>query len=115
MVAARIPMTREGFERWLDTPVPAPDAIANPGAMYDGWLWDGRQADDEWNLDTEGTTPRSFFTERVEDSLSGQPTMTVLRHRDGALEAYLFHLGYDRWSVLTELLMFAAAGPYKSQ
>lgn len=34
VVAARIPMSREGFEAWLATPIPGLSGIANPADMY---------------------------------------------------------------------------------
>ncbi|WP_431967384.1 hypothetical protein [Nocardia sp. bgisy134] len=115
MLATRIPMSREGFERWLDTPAPGPDAIANPEAMFDGWFWDGRRAGSEWESAVVGRTPRRFFAGRVRESCAGRPHDTVLLHRDGALEAYLFHLGYVESSVHTALLMFAAAGAFRTE
>lgn len=113
MLATRIPMTRDGFDRWLGTPAPGPSAIADPGTMFDGWFWDGRPAD--WSRAGAGVTPRAFFGGRVRGSCEGQPTMTVLLYRGGALEAYLFDLGHDEASVHTALLLFAAAGPFKSE
>ncbi|MEU5696194.1 hypothetical protein [Actinosynnema sp. NPDC020468] len=114
MVAARIPMTREAFEAWLDTPTPDPAAvIANPTAVFDGWYWDGRAVEDEWES-VETTTPREYFADRVGWACDGEPETTVLLHRDGALEAYLFHLGYDEAGVHTALALLAAAGPHKS-
>ncbi|MFF3378059.1 hypothetical protein ACFYXF_34550 [Streptomyces sp. NPDC002680] len=115
MVAARIPMSREGFEAWLGTPVPGLGRIANPADMFDGWLWNGRRADTEWNSVDAETTPREYFAERVDDACSAKSSDGVLLYRDGALEAYLFHLGYDEWSVHTALLVFAAAGEFKSE
>jgi hypothetical protein len=107
MVAARIPMTRDGFDRWLDVEIPAAaDAIENPGAMYTGWFWDGKSPENDWNLDRDGRTPRSLFAEPI---VKGHGAV-VLRHRDDALEAYLFHWGFDRWSVHMALLALAAAG-----
>ncbi|GAA1548072.1 hypothetical protein GCM10009678_33390 [Actinomadura kijaniata] len=112
MVAARIAMTREGFDRWLDTPAPGPDAIANPGEMFDGWFWDGRRADTGWRNAAVGVTPRDFFAERVRRVGSGA---SVLLYREGALEAYLFDVGYVEREVHTALLMFAAAGAFKTE
>ncbi|MEU7528204.1 hypothetical protein AB0A74_20920 [Saccharothrix sp. NPDC042600] len=111
LVATRIPMSREGFERWLDTPVPGLDVIANPEAMFDGWLWHGDRRDD-WS--TPELTPRAFLADRVEQACQGKPAVTVLLHRDGALEAYLFDMGYRRPVVDAALLMFAGAGAVKS-
>ncbi|MFD5625528.1 hypothetical protein [Streptomyces sp. NPDC127072] len=115
MVAARIPMTRDGFEAWLGAPIPDASRIVNSADMFDGWFWDGRRADAEWDSVGAEMTPRDLFSERVEDSCSGEPSFGVLLHRDGALEAYLFHLGYDKWSVHTAMLALAAAGEFKSE
>lgn len=87
LVATRIPMSREGFERWLDAPAPGLGAIANPAAMFDGWFWHGDRRDD-WSAPE--LTPRAFFADRVEQACAGKPATTILLHRDGALEAYLF-------------------------
>ncbi|MEU1519987.1 hypothetical protein ABZ490_49095 [Streptomyces sp. NPDC005811] len=114
LVAARIPMTRDGFERWLSTPVADLSAIANPADMFDGWLWDGRRADTEWDSADTGTTPREYFAERAEGACSGKSVDGVLVYRDGALEAYLLHLGYRERSIHTALLLLAATGPFTS-
>lgn len=114
MVAARIPMSRDGFEAWLSAPVSDLGVIVNPADMFDGWLWNCRRADTEWNSVGIKMTPREFFAERVEDSCEGGGAADVLLYRDGALEAYLLHLGYREWSVHTAMLMFAAAGEFKS-
>ncbi|MET9230022.1 hypothetical protein [Lentzea sp. NPDC003310] len=112
MVAARIPMTREGFESWLDTPVPDLGRIANPEEMFTGWFWDGRPGD--WTTVGADLTPGEFFAERVDDACGGDEECGVVLHRDGALEVYLFHLGYSEWSIHTALLVLAAAGEFKS-
>ncbi|MEV0677368.1 hypothetical protein AB0I60_12700 [Actinosynnema sp. NPDC050436] len=113
MVAARIPMTRDAFERWLDTATPDLAVIADPGAVFDGWFWDGRRVTDEWD-DVEDTTPRGFFAERIDAGCAGEPEITVLLHREGALEAYLFHVGYDQPAVHTAMLLLAGAGALRS-
>ncbi|MEV0292699.1 hypothetical protein [Nocardia sp. NPDC050710] len=115
MLATRIPMTREGFEQWLDTPAPNPDVISDPDAMFDGWFWDGRRAGTAWATAAVGVTPREFLARRTEDACTGEPTIGVVLYREGALEAYLFHLGYVESSVHTALLMFAAAAPFKTE
>ena len=109
-------MSREGFEAWLSTPTPGVSRIANPADMFDGWLWNGKRADREWDSGDGGITPREFFSEGIEDTCSGESSDgCIVLHRDGALEAYLFHFGYKEWSVRTALLMFAAAGEFKSE
>ncbi|MFJ8229423.1 hypothetical protein ACIQ9E_05595 [Streptomyces sp. NPDC094448] len=114
MVAARIPMSREGFEAWLSTPAAVPGPIVNPDGMFDGWFWSGRRADTEWDSVALGVTPREFFAEQTDASCRGESPTGVLVHRDGALEAYVFHLGYQEESIHTALLMLAAAGAHKS-
>ncbi|MFD9733251.1 hypothetical protein [Umezawaea sp. NPDC059074] len=115
MVAARIPLSREGFEAWLRTPVENLGVISNPEAMFDGWLWNDRRADTEWDSVETGTTPAAYFAERVDASCEGDEECGVLRYHDGALEAYLLHFGYSERSVHTALLMLAAAGAVKSE
>ncbi|MGY0233991.1 hypothetical protein [Longispora urticae] len=108
LIAARIPISREGFDRWLDgTGAP----IADPDRMYAGWYWDGDTPD--WSPDPT-VTAREFFAGRVADSCDGRSTITVLRHRDGALEAYLFDAGHRPGTVHTALSLLAAAGPPES-
>ncbi len=112
MVAARIPMSRNGFEEWLDTPVPGPQAIANPEDLFTGWFWDGKQP--AWSRAEVGVTPREFFGGRRAVGREGLPVLTVLTHRDEALHAYMFDLGYIESEVHTALLVFAAAGRHKT-
>ncbi|MEV0247026.1 hypothetical protein AB0H76_10605 [Nocardia sp. NPDC050712] len=105
LLATRIPMSRNEFEQWLDTPVPEPSVIANPEAMFDGWYWDGKPAD--WAQAEADATPREYFADCAGES----PYLTyIVLYRDGALEAYLMHFGFCESNVYTALLMFAAAG-----
>ena len=48
MLATRTPMSRDGFDAWLRTPLPDLAVIDNPSAMYTGWALDG--ADPDWDL-----------------------------------------------------------------
>lgn len=48
MLATRIPMSRDGFDAWLRTPLPGLGIIENPSAMYAGWAVDG--ADPDWDM-----------------------------------------------------------------
>ncbi|MBB5867794.1 hypothetical protein F4553_001173 [Allocatelliglobosispora scoriae] len=110
MIAARVPMTRQGFEQWLDAPID-PGAISNPGEMFRGWYWDGKEVTDEWRQVAKETTPRRYFASRVaQDAAPGQ--VTVIVHRDGALEVYLLHFGYQRWDVHTALTLLAGTAAY---
>ncbi|MCG8923009.1 hypothetical protein [Lentzea sp. CC55] len=115
LVAARIPLSREGFEAWLRTPVEDLGVISNPGAMFDGWFWGGRDREPDWDSAGVGTTPGQYFAERVDDSCGGNEECGVVLHRDGALEVYLFHLGYSAWSIHTALLVLAAAGRFQAE
>ncbi|WP_433053472.1 hypothetical protein [Dactylosporangium sp. CS-033363] len=110
LVAGRLPMSRESFEQWLDAPLPGEPAIANPAAMFTGWYWDGQDAPGNWSAAARGRTVRGWLADRVEAACTG-PSGTVLRHRDGALEVYLFDLGYWAPGVQAALLALAAARP----
>ncbi|MCF1592927.1 hypothetical protein [Streptomyces muensis] len=116
LVAARIPMSRDGFEAWLSTPIPDVSRIANPAEMFDGWCWNGERADREWDSVDGGITPREFFSQAIEKAcFSASQDGCLVLYREGALEAYLFHFGYKQWNVHTALLMFAGAGEFKSE
>ncbi|MET9083039.1 hypothetical protein ABZX77_14275 [Streptomyces sp. NPDC004237] len=116
LLAARIPMSREGFEAWLSTPTPGLSRIANPADMFDGWFWNGSRADQKWGGMDGGITPREFFSAAIDGTCSDESgDGCILLHRDGAMEAYLYHFGYRERSVHTALLMFAAAGEFKSE
>ncbi|MEH0626140.1 hypothetical protein [Streptomyces stelliscabiei] len=97
MLATRIPMARDGFEEWLRTPLPGLGIIENPSAMYTGWAADGAETD--WDLTEVAVhypaapaairadrkkTPSQLLAPRAAQGL------TLLRHRDDALEAYLY-------------------------
>lgn len=48
MLATRIPMSRDGFDAWLRTPLPDLGIIEDPAAMYTGWALDSTEPD--WEL-----------------------------------------------------------------
>ncbi|MGW4632950.1 hypothetical protein [Nocardia sp. NPDC004415] len=106
VVAARIPLGRESFEDWLETPAPGPEVIENSEAMFDGWFWDGKAPD--WGQAEQGVTPRVYFGDCFGENTGG--LTYVLRYREGALEAYLMHFGFCESNVYTALVMLAAAG-----
>lgn len=109
ITAARITMPRKGFEAWLDAP--AAPAVENPAAMFAGWYWSDRAAAADWS-DLPAATPRDLITARLADT----ETLTVLRHHDGALEAYLWTVGHSgAWELPARqlLLMLAGASRYK--
>ncbi len=111
VTAARITLSRKGFDAWLDTPVPAA-AIENPAAMFEGWYWSDRAAPADWSDVATGVTPRDLVAARLADT----ETLTVLRHHEGALEAYLWTVGRTgAWEPTARqlLLMLAGAGAFK--
>ncbi|WP_432981830.1 hypothetical protein [Dactylosporangium sp. CA-233914] len=111
LVAARLPMGRDAFERWLDAPVPGREAIANIDEMFAGWFWDGKAAGKGWSKAGRGLTVREWLAERVEGSCGKRPTLTIVRHEDEALQVYLFDVGYSEWDTQPALLALAAAAP----
>ncbi|WP_426512451.1 hypothetical protein ACPPVO_18590 [Dactylosporangium sp. McL0621] len=91
MLAARMPMSREAFETWLDEPAPGPEAIG--GATPGGWAPPAAPA-----------TARQRLAARAADGF------TLARHREGMLELYLYDYHEDWDATQTELLLLAAAG-----
>ncbi|MFB9412363.1 hypothetical protein [Dactylosporangium matsuzakiense] len=91
MVAARIPMTRAGFEDWLDTPVPGTGAIADAETVWPRWT-------------PLPGTPRARLTARAAQG------WTLARHVGGVLELYLYDYHADAGTTQAELLLLAAAG-----
>ncbi|MGI5176975.1 hypothetical protein ACQEVZ_11635 [Dactylosporangium sp. CA-152071] len=105
ITAARITMSREGFDTWMDAPVPPASRIENPSAMFAGWWWSDRTP--QWSTDADAETPRSVLAERADDP----QTLTVLRHHDGALEAYLWTVGHSGfWEPPAQQLLLMLAG-----
>ncbi|MBE1600408.1 MULTISPECIES: hypothetical protein [Streptomyces] len=119
MLATRIPMARDGFEEWLRTPLPGLGIIENPSAMYTGWAADGAETD--WDLTEVAVhypaapaairadrekTPSQLLAPRAAQGL------TLLRHRDDALEAYLYDYHGEETGTHTALLMLAGAGRF---
>ncbi|WP_033342632.1 hypothetical protein [Catenuloplanes japonicus] len=108
VVAARITISGEAFETWLDTPLPATVVIENPGDMFAGWYWDDRERPEDWSDAGTGITPRELLALR-----DPEDTITLVRHRDGALEAYLWTPAQSgSWATGQQrlLLMLAGAG-----
>ncbi|MES5824734.1 hypothetical protein [Streptomyces sp. RG80] len=120
MLATRIPMSCDGFDEWLHTPLPGLDIIENPSAMYAGWAIDGAAAAN-WDLTETAAhypqavaairadrdkTPLHLFAARAAQGFS------LLRHRDEALEAYLYDYHGEETSTQTDLLMLAGAGRF---
>ncbi|MER7277142.1 hypothetical protein ABT369_22120 [Dactylosporangium sp. NPDC000244] len=93
MLAARMPMSREAFEAWLDEPAPGVEAIANPGAVWDEW-----------------TPAYASETARERLAIRGAAGFALARHRDGVLELYLYDYYYSPGVAQSELLLLAAAG-----
>ena len=105
ITAARIAMPRKGFDAWLDTAIGA--SISNPAAMFSGWYWSDRVSPTDWSDVATGATPRDVLTARVNDT----EVLTVLRYQDGALEAYLWTVGYSgAWEAPARRLLLMLAG-----
>ncbi|MEE1763868.1 hypothetical protein [Streptomyces sp. SP18BB07] len=117
MLATRTPMSRDGFDTWLRTPLPDLDVIANPSAMYAGWALDGAEPD--WDLTGVAAHCPSALaglrTDRTKTPLAllaprAAQGFTLLRHRDEALEVCPYDHHGDETGTLTSLLMPAGAG-----
>lgn len=119
MLATRIPMSRDGFDEWLRTPLPGPDIIENPYAMYTGWAVDGAHPD--WDLtETAAHYPQAAAGIRADRTKSPLQLLVpraaqgfnLVRHRDEALEVYLYAYHGEETSAQNDLLMLAGAGRY---
>lgn len=119
MLATRIPMSRDGFDEWLRTPLPRLDIIDNPSAMYAGWAADGATPD--WDLaETAAHSPQAVAGIRADRNKTPLQLLAprtaqgldLLRHRDEALEVYLYDYHGDETSTQTDLLMLAGAGRF---
>ncbi|MFF5965110.1 hypothetical protein ACFY64_15495 [Streptomyces collinus] len=119
MLATRIPMSRDGFDEWLRTPLPGLDIIENASAMYTGWAIDG--ADPDWDLaETAAHYPQAVVGIRADRDKTPLQLLTpraaqgfdLLRHRDEALEVYLYDYHGEATSTQTHLLMLAGAGRF---
>ena len=118
MLATRMPMSRGGFDAWLTTPLPGLDVIANPAAMWTGWVEDAE--DPDWDLTAIAGYPAAVAG--IRDARAGTPLrllaaraaqgVTVARHHDGALEVYLYDYHGEGYTTQTELLMLAGAGRF---
>ncbi len=121
MVSTRMPMSRAGFDAWLGTPLPGLDAIANPAAMWTGWAADGGEPD--WDLTQIAGSPAAVAG--IRDARASTPLrllaaraaggVTLARHRDGALEIYLYDYHGDEYGTQTDLLMLAGAGRFADE
>ncbi|MBV1852606.1 hypothetical protein [Catellatospora tritici] len=118
MLATRVPMSRAGFEAWLDASPPGLDVIENPDAMWTGWAGDGGAAD--WELTAFADSPHVVAALRADRRKSPRQLLAdrvkaggcVVRHRDGALELYLYDYHADPYRTRAELLMLAGAGRF---
>ncbi|MFF5232853.1 hypothetical protein [Dactylosporangium sp. NPDC000521] len=113
-----MPMSRAGFDGWLAAPLPGLDVIANPAAMWTGWAIDGADAD--WDLTALAGSPAAVAGIRAARARTPLELLaaraaggfTLARHRDGALEIYLYDYHADPYSTQTDLLMLAGAGRF---
>ncbi|WP_329560213.1 hypothetical protein OG711_22785 [Streptomyces uncialis] len=119
MLATRIPMSRDGFDAWLRTPLPGLGIIENPSAMYAGWAVDG--ADPDWDMTALAAHyPQAVAGIRADRDKTPQQLLAaraargddLLRHRDEALEVYLYDYHGEETRTRTDLLMLAGAGRF---
>ncbi|MFE6486928.1 hypothetical protein ACFVGN_28885 [Streptomyces sp. NPDC057757] len=119
MLATRIPMSRDGFDEWLHTPLPNLDIIENPSAMYTGWAVDGAAPD--WDLtETAAQYPQAVAAIRADRNKTPHQLLapratrgfTLLRHLNEALEVYLYDYHGEDTRTQTDLLMLAGAGRF---
>ncbi len=111
-------MTRTGFTGWLGAPLPEAEVIENPDAMWRGWDNDG--ADPDWALGHLAEHPAAVAGIRAAragtalDRLAQRAAggTMLARHRDGALEVYLYDYHGDPYATQTDLLMLAGAGGF---
>jgi hypothetical protein len=118
MLAARIPMSRDGFDEWLRTPLPLLDIIENPSTMYSGWASHG--VDPDWDLTAFADYPAALAEIRADRGKTplqllaarAAQKFTLVRHHGHALEVYLYDYHSAAYSTQTELLMLAGAGRF---
>ncbi|RKE02741.1 hypothetical protein [Catellatospora citrea] len=118
MLATRMPMSREGFDAWLHTPLPGHDVITNPDEMWLGWAAEDMTPD--WELTAIADSPAAVATYRQSRTRTPRELLaaraaggfTLARHHDGALEIYLYDYHADTYGTLTDLLMLAGAGRF---
>ncbi|GAB4058451.1 hypothetical protein [Catellatospora paridis] len=118
MLATRMPMSRDGFDAWLSTPLPGHDVIANPDEMWLGWATGDLTPD--WELTAIADSPAAVATYRASRTRTPLELLaaraaggfTLARHHDGALEIYLYDYHADTYATLTDLLMLAGAGRF---
>ncbi|MBZ3903938.1 hypothetical protein [Streptomyces griseiscabiei] len=119
MLATRIPMSRDGFDAWLRTPLPDLGVIENPSEMYTGWALDG--TDPDWHLTgLAAGYPQAVAAVRADRTRTPLDLLApraaegyhLIRHRDEALEVYLYDYHGEATTTRTALLMLAGAGRF---
>lgn len=118
MLATRMPMSRDGFDAWLSTPLPDLGVIANPDEMWRGWAADDTVPD--WELTAIADSPAAVTAYRANRARTPLELLaaraaggfTLARHHDGALEIYLYDYHADVHGTHTDLLMLAGAGRF---
>lgn len=118
MLATRMPMSRDGFDAWLSTPLPDLGVIANPDEMWRGWAADDMMPD--WALTAIAGSPAAVATYHADRTRTPLELLaaraaagfTLARHHEGALEVYLYDYHADHYGTQTDLLMLAGAGRF---
>ncbi|MFD0591294.1 hypothetical protein ACFQZ4_00800 [Catellatospora coxensis] len=118
MLATRMPMSRDGFDTWLSTPLPDLGVLANPDQMWRGWAADDVTPD--WELTAIADSPAAVATYRANRTRTPLELLTaraaagftLARHHRDALEIYLYDYHADHYGAQTDLLMLAGAGRF---
>ncbi|XVU23159.1 hypothetical protein ACQPZJ_38750 [Actinoplanes sp. CA-054009] len=107
MLATRMPMPAPVYETWLDTPLPTLDVIENREAF-----------ETDWNLTAIAASPAAVthYRQARESTprrlLEARTGLDIARHREGAVEIYLYDYHGDPYGTQTNLLMLAGAGRF---
>jgi hypothetical protein len=88
-VAAVLPMARDAYERWLDSPFAGPSAFADWSAMYRGWYWDDVEPPAP-PPDAGAPTPRAWLRGYAEAAVREQLQICLAVHRD---DQFLLYIG----------------------
>lgn len=106
-VAARIPMDRAAFERWLSAPAPVPSELLDFSGMYRGWYWEDSSVPASPNQG-EAATVRGALAERVGNH---ETTLTLVTHADDCLQLFdMVMIGPDHARAQHTMAMLALAG-----
>lgn len=79
IVAGKLALSRDEYDRWLASPAPGPASLTDWNAMYAGWSWDGKRPSGAWR--EKGTVEATLS--RVLSWAATDPWIVLLRYEDG--------------------------------